>query len=91
MLSFVPTFESSQKEPQDIEIAVNDKPEADTITELEEKNFFIFIVDRSGSMSGSKMETTKQALTLFLQSLPPDSFFEIISFGSNFKGLTGSG
>jgi Mg-chelatase subunit ChlD len=27
---------------------------------------FIFIVDRSGSMSGKKMETTKEALKLFI-------------------------
>jgi uncharacterized protein with von Willebrand factor type A (vWA) domain len=27
---------------------------------------FIFIVDRSGSMSGEKMETTKEALMLFI-------------------------
>ena len=56
---------------------------------LQEKgNFFIFIVDRSGSMSGSSMRTTKDALTLFLKSLPADSLFEVISFGSDYTLLS---
>ena len=38
-------------------------------------------------MSGSKMDTTKDALILFLKSLPPDSFFDIVSFGSSYKHL----
>lgn len=54
---------------------------------------FVFIVDRSGSMSGKTMEITKEAVILFIQSLPPGSKFEIISFGSNYrvmsKGLEG--
>ena len=55
---------------------------------MKERNFFIFIVDRSGSMSGQKMETTNEALILFLKSLPSDSMFEIISFGSTFEHLS---
>ncbi len=35
-------------------------------------------------MSGSKMETTKEAVILFLKSLPSDAHFDIVSFGSNF-------
>jgi len=48
----------------------------------------VFIVDRSGSMSGSKMETTKDALILFLKSLPADAHFDIVSFGSNFVHMS---
>jgi uncharacterized protein with von Willebrand factor type A (vWA) domain len=53
--------------------------------QYESKCCFIFIVDRSGSMTGSYIENTKQALKLFLQSLPQGSSFQIISFGDEFK------
>lgn len=34
------------------------------------------------------METTKQALILFIKSLPSDSLFEVISFGDYYKCLS---
>ena len=36
---------------------------------------YVFVVDRSQSMSGIKMEITKEALQLFLQSLPYGCYF----------------
>lgn len=46
---------------------------------------FIFLVDRSGSMEGLSIEITKEALSIFLRSLPPDCNFSILSFGDHCK------
>ena len=46
---------------------------------------FIFLVDQSGSMSGSPIKVASKALLLFLQSLPVGSYYQIIGFGSNYK------
>jgi Mg-chelatase subunit ChlD len=78
MASFVPTFEPPQ--PQDL-ILSEEAPEQTELTKGEEF-CFIFLVDRSGSMSGKRMEITKEALKLFIQSLPVGCFFAILGFGS---------
>ena len=38
-------------------------------------------------MSGDRIETTKNALKLFMQSLPEGSKFQIISFGTLFEPM----
>lgn len=38
-------------------------------------------------MSGSRMDITKEAMKLFIQSLPLDSKFQIISFGTGYENL----
>ena len=46
---------------------------------------FIFLIDQSGSMSGSSIKIAANALKLFIQSLPAKSYYQIIGFGSDFK------
>jgi len=58
---------------------------------LERSNFkapdvdIIFLVDRSTSMSGSKMKMTVKAVQAFVDKLPENAAFSIISFGSEHK------
>ncbi|XP_029433912.1 von Willebrand factor A domain-containing protein 5B1 [Rhinatrema bivittatum] len=48
---------------------------------------FIFLLDRSGSMSGVNISRVKDAMLVILKSLMPASLFNIIGFGSTFKTL----
>ncbi|KAJ6569664.1 von Willebrand factor type A domain-containing protein [Mycena capillaripes] len=48
---------------------------------------FIFVVDRSGSMSGARIETAKRTLEILLRMLPTKSTFNIFSFGNNHTSL----
>ncbi|CAF1511243.1 unnamed protein product, partial [Adineta ricciae] len=51
-------------------------------------NEFIFVVDCSGSMQDeNKIGLARQAMLLFLKSLPVDCHFNIIRFGSEYKTL----
>jgi hypothetical protein len=47
----------------------------------------VFLVDRSGSMSGSSIEQVRNALELCLRSLIPGCRFNIVGFGSTFRAL----
>ncbi|USP78781.1 uncharacterized protein yc1106_06055 [Curvularia clavata] len=46
-----------------------------------EKPEIVFVCDRSGSMGGTRIELAKQALKVFLKSLPVGVKFNICSFG----------
>jgi len=48
---------------------------------------FLFLVDRSGSMSGSYIKSARETLALFLKSIPPGCSFNIIGFGSRYTNL----
>ncbi|KAJ7145802.1 von Willebrand factor type A domain-containing protein [Mycena epipterygia] len=44
---------------------------------------FVFLIDRSGSMRGPRIEAAKRALVVMLRSLPAnDTMFQIASFGN---------
>eukprot|EP01129_Flabellula_baltica_P000837 TRINITY_DN1077_c0_g1_i9.p1 TRINITY_DN1077_c0_g1~~TRINITY_DN1077_c0_g1_i9.p1 ORF type:complete len:806 (-),score=206.26 TRINITY_DN1077_c0_g1_i9:15-2432(-) len=47
----------------------------------------IFLVDRSGSMRGDRMTYTKKALQILIHAIPPDSKFNVVSFGGRFTKL----
>ncbi|XP_059384293.1 von Willebrand factor A domain-containing protein 5B1 [Carassius carassius] len=48
---------------------------------------FIFLIDRSGSMSGVNIRRVKDAMVVILKSLFPACLFNIVGFGSKFKTL----
>lgn len=48
---------------------------------------FIFVVDCSGSMGGTSIQRASECLEFFIKSLPPDSYFNFIRFGSFFEKL----
>jgi hypothetical protein len=50
-------------------------------------NEFVFIIDCSGSMSGVRIKQAADCLDLFIRSLPQNSFFNIVRFGSRFEKL----
>ena len=82
----------------DINIPKTDSPDLDNkknYIELYQKNLinsypsiFIFLIDQSGSMSGKPINIVKESLLFFLQSLPKNSYFQLIGFGSKMKYIS---
>ena len=68
---------------QDNKISYYSKYENSLINES--PGLFVFLIDQSGSMTGKPIELLKQGLLLLIQSLPPNSYFQLIGFGTNFK------
>ena len=77
---------SSEKEGimKDPAVMINFFPEFDNTDAACE---FIFLVDRSGSMSGGFINSARETLILFLKSLPEGCNFNIIGFGSSYEKL----
>lgn len=48
---------------------------------------YVFLVDRSGSMSGNKIKNVKLAMVNIINEMPKENRFNIISFGSEFEVL----
>ncbi|CAM4961096.1 unnamed protein product [Rotaria socialis] len=72
MASFTPTEEDCQRAMNNTEMT----------------NEFIFVVDCSGSMEDeNKIGLAREAMLLFLKSLPVNCHFNIIRFGSNHRAL----
>ena len=77
------------------DIPISDKPDENSDISYifkYEKNevnetpgLFIFLIDQSGSMSGNRIKLVKKSLLLFIQSLPEESYFQLIGFGSNYN------
>jgi hypothetical protein len=54
---------------------------------LDVKRDYVFLIDRSGSMQGERMQLAKTSLITALKSLPVDSSFNIYSFGSSHESV----
>lgn len=72
-------------------LSVNFLPDVTELEPIEYMDHFrgeyIFMIDRSGSMSGAPIQMACEALNYALKSLPVGSFYNVLSFGSNFKLL----
>ena len=54
---------------------------------VENNSEFYFLIDCSGSMYGSRIENAKFCLNLLIHSLPIDSRFSIIKFGTSYEEI----
>lgn len=48
---------------------------------------FVFVIDCSGSMSGTNIQAAADTLITCVKSLPEGSYFNVIAFGSTFRQL----
>ncbi len=48
----------------------------------------IFVIDKSGSMSGEKIEQVKRVFASIISDLPPDDFFNVIFFDASTRAFS---
>ena len=82
LISFTPNFDDGVEEAADSLVIVEDQEPEQTVVIDPSTLHFIFVLDRSGSMYGERIDNAKQALILFLRSLPFGCKFTVISYGS---------
>ncbi|CAD8123129.1 unnamed protein product [Paramecium sonneborni] len=83
-LTLIPKF--NQLPPEDAYNSYINDSNVSTQTKMKRENY-LFLIDRSGSMEGTRIKKAKQSLFLFIKSLPEDCLFNVISFGSNSKKM----
>ena len=87
MINFMPDFNPCSDEDAYLAFQKNSAKSNYEVNLMNAKGEFIFLLDRSGSMEGKRIEMAREALKLFVRSLPPDSYFNVIGFGSSIDSL----
>jgi hypothetical protein len=62
-------------------------PDEITKSDLGSRKNYQFILDRSGSMGGIRMTNAIKALEKFIQKIPTEAYFNVISFGSDYSAI----
>ncbi|EFA86791.1 hypothetical protein PPL_00596 [Heterostelium album PN500] len=81
-------IEKTETTPAEYAVGLNFYPTL-TVTpeDVDQHSEFIFLIDCSGSMSGSQIQKAKLALEILMRSLTEKSKFNIWLFGSSHKSL----
>ena len=76
--------EADRDSRDDMALAVAFAPDLPATTCAAE---IVFVVDRSGSMSGQSIAEVRNALQLCLRAMTADCFFNVVGFGSTYASL----